>query len=81
MSNCSPSLDVMRSPSLVLVLLWLPEALAVQCFPCHLHHGLNLWIHVKDAFLALPLLTLRHETQLSSHCFFSNYTEWSNEFI
>lgn len=35
----------------------------------HLHHGLNLRVHVKDALLALPLLTLRHKIQLNYHFF------------
>lgn len=58
------------SPSLVLVLLRLPEALTVQCFSCHLHHGLNLWIHVKDAFLAHPLHALRHKMQVNYLLFY-----------
>lgn len=54
------SLQVLWSSSLVLVLLRLPEALTVQRLPRHLHYGLHLRIHVKDAFLA-AFLTLRHK--------------------
>lgn len=49
--------------SLVLVFLRLPEALTVQSLPGHLHHGLDLRIHIQDAPLTLPLLTLEHKTQ------------------
>lgn len=48
-------------PSLLLVLLWLPEALTVQSLPCHLHHGLDLWIHIQDTPLALAFLALKHK--------------------
>ena len=43
---------------LVLVLFWFSEALAVERLPCHLHHGLDLRVHVQDASLAPPLLAL-----------------------
>lgn len=65
-------LKVIWSPSLVLVLLRLPEALTVQRLSRHLHYGLNLWIHVEDTPLASPLLALEHKTQ---KCFISSRNE------
>lgn len=68
-------LKVIWSLSLVLVLLWLPEALTVQRLPCHLHYGLNLWIHVEDTSLASTLLVLKHKTQESTTCFILHVTK------
>lgn len=62
-TRCTGSLSqaIVLCPSLIFVFLGLPEALTVQSLPCHLHHCLDLWIHIQDTLLlAFFLLSLKH---------------------
>lgn len=46
--------------SVLLILLRFPEGPTVQSLPYHLHHGLDLWIHIQEALLPLALFALKH---------------------
>lgn len=61
-----PLKGILGRSSLVLLFLGLPESLAVQSLPRHLHNGLNLWIHIQDASFAEALLSLHPEPQKNS---------------